>query len=328
MELLRAPNLFTVPGDPIAGFLLAGTREPVGVSLLCMLYCAAASLFLYMAGLITNDLWDLEEDRRERPSRPIASGRIRPQTAIMVAAAFFVLGIASAALAGFTPALVAWTLMFLILAYNGGTKREAIIGPLNMGLCRGASLLIGAAAFGPDALWTPVVLVAAGGLTLYVASVTLIASKETVRPTAGRVAWLVPLTMAAWMTGGILSVADFCGRIGHPLAIAVAVVAVIRTLRWAIAAQEDIGTDGTWDDHDQWSSVARRMISIGRWATAVQRKTPSPKLPHAVAGWIRALLPAQACLAALAPGNGILFGIGLFLAWPVSTLVGRRFYAS
>src|SRR5438876_11164896 len=72
LQLFRVPNLFTVPGDPLAGFLLAtGGRIDARV-----VFAILASLFLYAAGLAMNDLADFDEDRRERPKRPLASGAI------------------------------------------------------------------------------------------------------------------------------------------------------------------------------------------------------------------------------------------------------------
>jgi 4-hydroxybenzoate polyprenyltransferase len=74
---LRLPNLFTVPGDPIAGFLLACGAANQRVALLDyrVAFAVIASLCLYSAGLVMNDLFDLEEDRRDRPE---ASARKPP----------------------------------------------------------------------------------------------------------------------------------------------------------------------------------------------------------------------------------------------------------
>ena len=70
LQLVRAPNLFTVPGDPLAGYLLTS----LGVLDLRVIYAMVASLCFYVAGLLMNDLCDLEEDRKERPERPLPSG--------------------------------------------------------------------------------------------------------------------------------------------------------------------------------------------------------------------------------------------------------------
>ena len=310
LELLRLPNLFTVPGDPIAGFLLAsladllrGTFVVISFrppekqgNLLTILCCALASLFLYMAGLITNDLFDLEEDRGERPARPLPSGRIRSQTAVIVAVVFFALGIISAALAGFASLLVAGALGVLILVYNAGAKRVAVLGPLNMGLCRGLSLLIGAAALGAAALVSPAVLVAAGGLTLYVASVTLIAAGETTgrlrrwlcwAPSAVAILWVLTLDRI-FLPGWPLTV---LGLFLSPLAIILAV-------GWSFAAWKAAGT---------------------------------PAISGAVGGFLRALLVFQATMAgfcSLFNECGFWSAVAFTFALLVSGLLSRRFYAS
>ncbi len=57
LQLVRLPNLPTVFGDPIAGFLLAaGSTDPD--SLLRLFPAVAAPLFLYISGLILNDCID------------------------------------------------------------------------------------------------------------------------------------------------------------------------------------------------------------------------------------------------------------------------------
>src|SRR5438132_6940273 len=92
LQLVRAPNLFTVPGDPLAGYLLAspGGARPSG-ALFCVI---AASLCLYTYGLVLNDLADLAEDRRDRPFRPLPSGAVNPRTAAQAASLLALAGLA------------------------------------------------------------------------------------------------------------------------------------------------------------------------------------------------------------------------------------------
>ncbi|MBL0801214.1 UbiA family prenyltransferase, partial [Streptomyces albidoflavus] len=72
-ELLRVSAAFSVPGDALAGAAASGTR-PGRRTLLA----AGSSLCLYEAGMALNDWADREEDRAERPHRPLPSGRISP----------------------------------------------------------------------------------------------------------------------------------------------------------------------------------------------------------------------------------------------------------
>ena len=85
LQLFRVPNLLTVPGDPIAGVFLAAAAANAAIPASAMFAAMAVSLLLYGAGLLQNDYFDLPEDRRERPRRPLPSGAVRPVYAIAVA---------------------------------------------------------------------------------------------------------------------------------------------------------------------------------------------------------------------------------------------------
>jgi 4-hydroxybenzoate polyprenyltransferase len=76
LRLLRLPNLLTVPGDVLAGFLLAPAAAGGAGSIRCLL-AIPAGLLLYAAGLVLNDLFDYAEDLRDRPDRPLPSQRSR-----------------------------------------------------------------------------------------------------------------------------------------------------------------------------------------------------------------------------------------------------------
>ncbi|MBU4461217.1 MAG: UbiA family prenyltransferase [Verrucomicrobia bacterium] len=199
MDLVRIPNLFTVPGDPLAGALLAmadrGWNEPLPWA------AAGASLCLYAAGLIDNDLADLDEDRRDRPGRPLPSGAVASHHASAARLALLLVGLALAAVCNLQSLLVACAIAATVLAYNRVLKRVPILGPLAMGACRGLSVLLGAVAVAPlaaDASWTGSGVAA---LTIYVAAVTQMARGETRIPgrerTIGVLIGLLPLLQAA-----------------------------------------------------------------------------------------------------------------------------------
>ncbi|WP_166020489.1 UbiA family prenyltransferase, partial [Streptomyces chilikensis] len=94
-ELLRVSALFTVPGDALAGAAAGGGRPGVRT-----LGAVAASLCLYSAGMALNDWADREEDARERPGRPLPSGRVGPGAALAAAGTLTAAGLGCAALAG------------------------------------------------------------------------------------------------------------------------------------------------------------------------------------------------------------------------------------
>ncbi|MGW7220124.1 SCO3242 family prenyltransferase [Streptomyces sp. NPDC054826] len=139
-ELLRLPALFTVPGDALAGAAAAGARPGVRT-----LLAVGSSVCLYEAGMALNDWADREEDARERPHRPIPSGRIRPAAALTAAGALTGAGLALAAGAGRPALAVAAPLAATVWAYDLALKHTPA-GPAAMAAARGLDLLLGAAA--------------------------------------------------------------------------------------------------------------------------------------------------------------------------------------
>jgi 4-hydroxybenzoate polyprenyltransferase len=206
-RLARIPNLFTVPGDPLAGYLAA--RSAAGadvVSSAALASTAASALLLYLGGLFLNDVFDREVDRRERPERPLPSGAVRSSTVLAAGIACLVAAVGIACLGGgVRPAVVAAVVAGLVLAYDGVAKRNRWLGPAVMAACRAGSVILGAAAF-TTTTWASsyLVLVAAGATWLYTAVVTRIAATET-SGEAPRGAWpyAPAIALAASATLGV-----------------------------------------------------------------------------------------------------------------------------
>ena len=180
LELVRPPNLFTVPGDILAGAALAGvgTGKPV-----LLLRAVLASLLLYASGLILNDYMDRHTDARERPERPIPSGRVNAVHARAASLALMGAALILGVLTGVTQCWVmAGVLSGLILLYNGPARRIPLAGFAVMGLCRGCNVLLGGSIMG--GLASAPVLVGAGLETLYIACVSLLAHGEVDRSPA------------------------------------------------------------------------------------------------------------------------------------------------
>jgi len=174
LRLLRLPNLLTVPGDILAGFLLAPSAATGDWAEL--LLAIPAGLLLYAAGLCLNDLFDYAEDLRDRPDRPLPSGQIsREETA---AFSLIFLWVAAFMAAFFDALPVAIPLILCIILYNVGIKRHWLFGPLLMGTCRAGNLLLGAAAASEEFLLTPAPIAAACVLGFYIASVSFLARNE------------------------------------------------------------------------------------------------------------------------------------------------------
>jgi len=299
LELFRVPNLLTVPGDPIAGFLLALVWTGGASTAWWRLAPAAGiALALYAFGLVHNDMSDFVEDLRQRPGRPLPSRRISVRAAGMAAFALLLLTLVLSRLirAETTPVIVA--LVVLILVYNGGLKRLPVVGPLNMGLCRAASLLIGAtAASGFQAFTSPLVLAGAATTWLYIALVTQVARTET-KPTGNRLAlFALPLS---------------------PLIVLVGVLAS----GWR---QNPIFMDHSW----VWLLLLLAAVAQAEFACKAVRRSGDPATVQRTIGvLIRGLILLQAFMTALAPWPGQVFAAGLVLAFFASRSLGKRFHAS
>ena len=102
LQLIRLPNVLTAAADSLAGWLLGGGSLGEAARWVPL---TVASMLLYAAGMALNDVFDTEIDRRERPGRPIPSGRFSRVLAGWLGAAGLVLGPLAAWLSG-SPASV------------------------------------------------------------------------------------------------------------------------------------------------------------------------------------------------------------------------------
>ena len=78
LQLMRFPAVFTALADILLGFVLTHESFSPAGDLAALV---GASSGLYLAGMVFNDWFDRDLDARERPGRPIPSGRISPRAA-------------------------------------------------------------------------------------------------------------------------------------------------------------------------------------------------------------------------------------------------------
>ena len=290
LSLFRPPNLLTVPGDPLAGALLAAASAGLIPPLPPLLATMGAAVCLYAAGLLANDFFDRHVDAKERPTRPIPSGSVKANGVLVAALLFTLAGLFLAAEGGRLPLLIASLLAASSWFYNAIGKRISWLGPLNMGACRGLNLLMGAALIGSQGLTGMRVLTAATLLTLFIAAITLAARHEANPDNSRRgpkwVAWALPLILAF----GLLSLIHTLG-----MALGLAAMAIAWTTLWS--------------------------INLSRAATpaATQRS---------IGGLIRGLILVQTALCAASGPTGEACALLLLVAFPVSGWLGKWFYGS
>src|SRR5262245_26892392 len=179
--LVRLPNVFTALADISLGALAAGALPGQWPAFACLL---AASACLYSGGMVWNDYFDIEQDRRERPFRPLPSGAISRREAARLGVVLLAGGWLIAALAGWSggrldplPAVIAGLLVAAILLYNARIKRTPV-GPIGMGACRFLNALLGCSVAGADAIPWPLRLHLASVVGIYTTGVTWFARTE------------------------------------------------------------------------------------------------------------------------------------------------------
>jgi len=201
LRLGRVSNLPTVWTNAIAGMVLTGGLLPLEPFILLL---ASVSL-AYVGGMYLNDAFDAEIDRRQRPERPIPSGRVQRQTVFLAGFAMLiasVLGLGYVGRASGTGLLPAWAgvaLAATIVLYNWHHK-ENPLGPLVMGLCR--VLVYVAAALSVTATPPAILWVGAAVLLCHLIGLTF-AAKYELQPrmdTLWPLALLaVPLVYGGWV---------------------------------------------------------------------------------------------------------------------------------
>lgn len=254
LQLFRIPNVFSAIADISAGFLLVHATWSFSLEYIALV---VSSCLLYLAGLVLNDVYDVDIDRHERPSRPLPSGRISVESARILGYGLLAAGIAVGWTIGlilvdeakcpYRCGLVVTLLAGCIVGYDRWFK-TTFLGPPLMGSCRLLNLLLGAStashAFsrGPWFLahYEPAQLVAAGGVGVYIAGVTLYARHEA-HPVSR---WYLFGASAVVVAGiGILMLfpglvpSDLCSRYAERISLFYTALAVFigwRCLRGAV----------------------------------------------------------------------------------------------
>ncbi|HEY8341093.1 MAG TPA: UbiA family prenyltransferase [Egibacteraceae bacterium] len=280
-ELVRLPAVLSVPGDVVVGAGAVGDTD----ALKRAVGLAASSSLLYLAGMALNDYADREEDARERPQRPIPSGRVSPGFALGLAGCLTAAAVGLAGVAGGRRALrISLPLAAAVWAYDLALKQTPA-GPAAMALTRGLDVLLGASA-GPLRRALP----AAGVIGAQTLVVTTLSRRETTGATAG----FVRGTMAA--TAGVAAAAGAVAAGGHGVP--------------AGARATALGLIGAYA-----ASVLR--------AQADAAADPSPgRLQRAVGRGIMGLLPLQAGLMAARVPRPVTAAIAA--AWPLAQRLSRR----
>ena len=183
LELLRISNLPTVWSNLIAGAVVSSAFEG-RVSVVPMTIVLVAGSCLYLAGMVLNDVFDAAIDARERPQRPIPSGRVSLRAATAAGWGLLSIGAGLPWLVSMTAGVVAVVIAVLVVLYDLWHARTAWSVAL-MGLCRSGLYLLGAAVAGapgsPEG-WIALPLLMGLPVLVHVGSFSMIARGEVPDP--------------------------------------------------------------------------------------------------------------------------------------------------
>lgn len=200
LRLLRVGTSFSPGADVVASACIA--QLPWNGTLVA---AVLASVCLYAAGMVWNDVADLREDRANRPERPLPRGDVSLPFAIGLGTILLAVGI------GISPCPTHHgSIALLVLAYDFVCKRVAALGAVVMGTLRGLNLAT-ALAVGGDTVapeWRHALLVATVCYGVYIVAVTVLGILEdhpAPRPTAVVAVQFVPplaVLVALWTVQG------------------------------------------------------------------------------------------------------------------------------
>jgi geranylgeranylglycerol-phosphate geranylgeranyltransferase len=132
IERLRSYSGLVKPELPLAAgvcvvagqVLVLGDFAAIETTILGFL----VGFFLSGSAMISNDYFDLEVDRVNRPDRPLPSGRVTVREVWALTIAFGFFGLLSAAYIGITPLVMALIIWIIGQAYNWKGKESGLAG--------------------------------------------------------------------------------------------------------------------------------------------------------------------------------------------------------
>ncbi|MFH1009333.1 MAG: geranylgeranylglycerol-phosphate geranylgeranyltransferase [Candidatus Latescibacterota bacterium] len=141
----------TRPINASIGYLSVWTAAFVAGSihpLVNVRWAAASAMAILAGGNVVNDLFDVETDRINQPTRPLVMGTVSSQTAWIAAVVLFGIGIACSLRLALPMLGMALLATGLLVFYNLKLKRTLLWGNLTVSFLGGVTFLYGGMAVG------------------------------------------------------------------------------------------------------------------------------------------------------------------------------------
>jgi len=189
LEICRISNLPTVWTNVLCAFVLASG----GFSWQGFLVPALSLSCYYLAGMCLNDVCDAAYDRIHRPARPIPSGRVSHQGALLLTAFLFASGSALLLAVPYRQTFYAALLLITVIVWYDLRHKQNPFSVLLMASCRFLVFAVTSLSIS-GSIASPVLL--AGLLqSAYVVCISLVARYENSR-TAPFTLQVIPLMLA------------------------------------------------------------------------------------------------------------------------------------
>ena len=140
LQLVRLPGIFTAFSNVLIGYFFSFSFNS---EVIFLPYLLATSGMLFCSGMIFNDYFDYNLDKKERSFRPLPSGKISKQNALLIGFIFLILANISACFLGFHSLIISLILSCMILFYNLKLKSISFLGILNLSVIRMLNILLG-----------------------------------------------------------------------------------------------------------------------------------------------------------------------------------------
>lgn len=141
-KLVRPVNVLLGALSIFIGALVTGMLAPVTNVVLA---CISGALIL-AGGNAINDYFDLEIDRVNKPSRPLASGLIRPNATFMFSIILFAFGVFLSIFVNLLSCALAVVVATGLFFYSARLKRTVLLGNLAVSLFGALAFIYGALA--------------------------------------------------------------------------------------------------------------------------------------------------------------------------------------
>lgn len=142
LVLVRLPNLFTLPSNILVGMATVSSLAFTLTSFTQFLLLVTISVLLYCVGIVLNDLYDFDIDKKERPNRPLPSGKISRRSAIVLVAVFSTIALILSLQVSFSTLVISSILFSVIFGYDKYLKNTHA-GPFTIASARVMNILLG-----------------------------------------------------------------------------------------------------------------------------------------------------------------------------------------